>query len=963
MVKSAKMKIGTKSEVKHNVLFNLIPDKPLDADKRNEVKFGHELISKTLEQIIDRTITPFSIGLYGGWGSGKTTIVDLLKDDLNANNKVKTIYIDLWKFENDSLRRQIILKTAEELDPSLVKSLKEKIYFSLSENKDKTTFNWKRIVVSVLLFLIKIGVITLLVNIFIKNLLTSLFTVFISKYAIEEITKGFNHFDKSLFLNDVVMTRDRLSEPEEFECEFKNIIKRSSKEKIVFILDNLDRMSSEKAVEVLSTVKTFLEIPKCIFLVPCDEDAIKKHISSVYVANNTRFGSNKYADEFLRKFFNSIIRIPKFENIELDEYTQDLLQQTNLTELKEENSNLLWLLTYSFRNNPREIKQFINNLVSAILLINKRIENGLIADKNILKDNLPFFAKILIIKQKYPKTYKEIENEILNFPTDWKDLEEQKIVKAKRKRAKNKKVCEAIKFIEQTSAITPYSEDVSVFFTYAQSTNETRLPGWGSFLKAAINRDFVATEKIIEEFIKTDNLKKFDTIAQRYVIDNRMSNNVKSFISSCINTLSNIKNVHFPNTAGQIAISLEWQMEVLEDEEIFPINKTIKLLRNQVQKGNNEKLANGYTKILARRKNNIYPSNNAINILQFIFKNQSYFQKNKDDIKRTIFSSYNAPKYFHLFLSIDRNSDLISVDLVRSFLSNINNESIGEELELDAITKSLPKIIFNNNQELFKLASQKIKEIVRVETTHQPAEGRDKIVHLIKLFYKQYVDWVNQFDDEFKKDNIDYLSAQLVTWFAQCQTWKEKVSMFRTALLLLEISSTKDTLNQNLIVPFVTSAPYDEVFSRLRIAEIKLLVSDYRVSLKTNAIQNYDIFKAIFQYLNEEDAEEILEKMLNTNIDNALDSIEKLFKYKLSVKNKEILNQLYELIPNLNQEQKNKIFDISHKLNCGDDVNITNKFYAELMKSKADINVKKYLKNPKLFSPQQTKELLSTLNS
>ncbi len=78
------MKIDTKNENDVEVSFNLIPDEPLNTDKRNEIKFGHELISKTLKQIINKTVTPFSIGLYGGWGSGKTTIVDLLKDTLHV---------------------------------------------------------------------------------------------------------------------------------------------------------------------------------------------------------------------------------------------------------------------------------------------------------------------------------------------------------------------------------------------------------------------------------------------------------------------------------------------------------------------------------------------------------------------------------------------------------------------------------------------------------------------------------------------------------------------------------------------------------------------------------------------------------------------------------------------------------------------------------------------------------------
>jgi|GEM_PF-6361995 len=953
------MKSNIKNENDSEILFNLIPDEPLDADKKSEIKFGHELISKTLKQIINRANTPFSIGLYGGWGSGKTTIVDLLKDDLREDKKIKVVYIDLWKFENDSLRRQIILKTAEELSLCKYISLKEKIYFSISENKQKITFNWKKIIVSCLIFLVKIGSVTLLANIFIKNLLTSLLSAITSNFVIQGIADGFKQFDKSLFLNDVVITRDRLSEPEEFECEFKKIIGGSSKKKIVFILDNLDRMSSEKAVEVLSTVKTFLEIKKCIFLIPCDEDAIKKHISSIYIANNSKKGSNKYADEFLRKFFNTTIRIPKFENTELNEYTQNLLKKTNLPELKIENSNLLWLINFTFRNNPREIKQFINTLVSTIVLINSRIKEGLIADKDILKENLPFFAKILIIKQKFPKMYKKLEDEIVNYTTDWKDTQELYENKGKTLRRDKKTVCESIQFIEKTSLILPYSNDLSFFFTYAQSTNELRLPGWNSFLKAVIDRDILTAETIVRKFIKSGDLNKFDTFSQQYLSENRMNQNAYWFISSCINFFSKIKQIYVPNMAIEFVISLQFILENLEDEEIFPIKKTIKLLKNQVQIGQNEKLAKSYVNILSKRKNNLYPSNHAMNIIYTVLKYPNYFKKCKDDFCEVINSSYNNPQYANLIFSTNKKSEFITEEFIDNFLEKIDETTINDISELEAITSSLIKIEFNNNYVLLKKAAEKIKEITRIETIKQPEEKRDIVVKLIKSFYKSHITWANGLDSDFKKDNIDYLSSQLIKWFGECQSWKEKLSMFRTALILLEVSNESDSLKQNLITPFIKTAPYDDVFSKIRDTETKLVVSDYIEALKTNTSQNYDTFKNIYSYLDVNTAEEILVRMLDINIDNALLSIEEIFKYKISERTKEILNKLYGFISNLNQEQKDKIFNISHKLKCGDDVEIVNKFYDELLKLKTAINVKKYLSKPKLFSPPQIKELLT----
>ena len=49
--------------------------------------------------------------------------------------------------------------------------------------------------------------------------------------------------------------------------------------------DNLDRVGGEKAIEIMSTIKTFLdpvdeevENVDVVFIIPCDESAIKRHL-------------------------------------------------------------------------------------------------------------------------------------------------------------------------------------------------------------------------------------------------------------------------------------------------------------------------------------------------------------------------------------------------------------------------------------------------------------------------------------------------------------------------------------------------------------------------------------------------------------------------------------------------------------------------------------------------------------
>jgi hypothetical protein len=67
-------------------------------------------------------------------------------------------------------------------------------------------------------------------------------------------------------------------------------------------------------------------------------------------------------DEFLRKFFNTIIWIPDFIPSELEAFARARLKETGVPLL--DNDYVAWIITKAFRNNPRQIIQFTNILLT-----------------------------------------------------------------------------------------------------------------------------------------------------------------------------------------------------------------------------------------------------------------------------------------------------------------------------------------------------------------------------------------------------------------------------------------------------------------------------------------------------------------------------------------------------------------------------------------------------------------------
>src|SRR3990172_3417003 len=95
--------------------FNLLSDQPLKSETDFEgAKFGHKEIADTLTELIINCPTPFTIGLFGRWGAGKSTISFMLKAAMYMN-KFGFILFDVWKHESDALRRTFLKEAVKQL--------------------------------------------------------------------------------------------------------------------------------------------------------------------------------------------------------------------------------------------------------------------------------------------------------------------------------------------------------------------------------------------------------------------------------------------------------------------------------------------------------------------------------------------------------------------------------------------------------------------------------------------------------------------------------------------------------------------------------------------------------------------------------------------------------------------------------------------------------------------------------
>ena len=101
-----------------------------------------QVYANSLVKIIKNTPQDkvFTIGLFGSWGSGKSSIIKTTKDIIEQeDNKVKFITYDAWKYVNDSFRRMFLLKIQQELKQGQTEEM-QRFYQSESVESEPKTY-------------------------------------------------------------------------------------------------------------------------------------------------------------------------------------------------------------------------------------------------------------------------------------------------------------------------------------------------------------------------------------------------------------------------------------------------------------------------------------------------------------------------------------------------------------------------------------------------------------------------------------------------------------------------------------------------------------------------------------------------------------------------------------------------------------------------------------------------------
>ena len=309
--------------------------------------FGIQVYQDALIEYIRLTDTPITIALQGEWGSGKTSLMNLLRYNLCEVESAPyyPIWINTWQYS--------LMKTPSQAIISILEGIINQIG-ALNPSSQKWEDS-KR----------KIG--GLFKKMAVVGTKVAAGAVGIDKDYVDEFFEG----DAGAASSDIMQLKEEIS-----KLIADALSKDSTKQGFTFYIDDLDRIDPPVAVEILELLKNIFDLEKCVFVLAIDYDVVIKGLKP-------KFGELTDANEReFRSFFDKIIQLPfsmPVASYSVDTFLVDALrkieffsgEELNDAELAETLSEITRL---SVGSNPRSLKRLTNTL--ALISIINRVQNG-----------------------------------------------------------------------------------------------------------------------------------------------------------------------------------------------------------------------------------------------------------------------------------------------------------------------------------------------------------------------------------------------------------------------------------------------------------------------------------------------------------------------------------------------------------------------------------------------------------
>ncbi len=289
-------------------------DKPVE--KIENDTFGIGMYVDGLCNFIVNCDSPMTISIQGDWGSGKTSMMNMIKEKIS--DRVHPIWFNTWQFSQFQMQNELtvsmICALLAELDCSQEKVKKVVGFLS---GAAKTA----------------VGILTEMVA---------------GGVAADKVTGAFEG-------GNVDFAEEIKSLKTKFQEAVNDKLKKTQKDRVVIFVDDLDRLQPAKAVELLEVLKVFLDCESCVYVLAVDYEVVTQGIKQ-------KFG-DMVGEQKGKSFFDKIIQLPfkmPVAQYDICKYVTDQLSKMNVKADNNDVKDYVDLISLSIGCNPRSMKRLFN---------------------------------------------------------------------------------------------------------------------------------------------------------------------------------------------------------------------------------------------------------------------------------------------------------------------------------------------------------------------------------------------------------------------------------------------------------------------------------------------------------------------------------------------------------------------------------------------------------------------------
>lgn len=406
-------------------------------------RFNYADIAHVLDETISTNEPPYNIAIIGKWGLGKSSLINLVTEKYkNDTDHYRVQEINAWKYEKESLRKVFLKQLWQGISDKKVQSFetirKEIANIVKAElpPEDKKTVRaraksfWMTLVMLVLLTMVAFLVYKLVQTgnlgalcegIFwkevflrycknISSLLVGPALVALCKLLFDDY-----HAKRSsrVELNFPIETTD---DYEIFlETKIKDQLKENPDLKIITVIDDLDRLSIDKIVEALDALKAFVGFERCIFIVPFDDEIIKRALDkrrAQEFKEQAEITEVIESELILDKLFQFKIYLPPILDFDIQQYACRLAKQEVPDFLNRYCEEQLMqkvierVLIYPGVTTPRQVKKLLNAFINNMMIVSERESSGKIQHGLLTSaDGVYQIAKLSVLQADFNNFY------------------------------------------------------------------------------------------------------------------------------------------------------------------------------------------------------------------------------------------------------------------------------------------------------------------------------------------------------------------------------------------------------------------------------------------------------------------------------------------------------------------------------------------------------------------------------